>query len=202
MQKTTVDEILNFAIAGEKAANRFYLDLAAKMDNDEMKKFHKALGKKLQDAKGRKYNETVLGIANNNSLEGIDADAVWQFRKDKPARGKKLTPEQLKQKFLQGSWADAETKERVREMSADDFMAMRNAIFDDEEEELSFDVAASLKRQGSELSLFDRPPGSEENDKEASLTPIGRKIIRMAFHSKDPEVRQKLVRRAKAELSS
>ena len=38
MQKTTVDEILNFAIAGEKAANRFYLDLAAKMDNDEMKK--------------------------------------------------------------------------------------------------------------------------------------------------------------------
>ena len=38
MQKTTVDEILNFAIAGEKAANRFYLDLAAKMDNDAMKK--------------------------------------------------------------------------------------------------------------------------------------------------------------------
>jgi len=38
MQKTTVDEILVFAIAGETAANRFYLELAAKMDNDAMKK--------------------------------------------------------------------------------------------------------------------------------------------------------------------
>ena len=179
-----------------------WLTKIVKLDNDEMKKFHKALGKKLQDAKGRKYNETVLGIANNNGLEGIDADAVWQFRKDKPARGKKLSPEELKQKFLQGSWADAETKERVREMSADDFMAMRNAIFDEEEEELAFAVAASTKRQASKLSLFDRPPGSEDTDKEGSLTQIGRKIIRMAFHSKDPEVRQKLVRRARAELSS
>lgn len=38
MQKTTVDEILDFAIAGEKAATQFYLELAAKMDNDAMKK--------------------------------------------------------------------------------------------------------------------------------------------------------------------
>lgn len=38
MQKTTVDEILDFAIAAEKAANKFYLDLAGKMDNDAMKK--------------------------------------------------------------------------------------------------------------------------------------------------------------------
>ena len=38
MQKTSVDEILDFAIAAEVAANRFYLDLAAKMDTDAMKK--------------------------------------------------------------------------------------------------------------------------------------------------------------------
>jgi hypothetical protein len=181
-----------------------WLSKIVKLDNDEMKKFHKALGKKLQDAKGRKYNSTVLEIANNNNLEGVDADAMHAFRKDKPEPGyRELTPEQLKQKFLQGSWADAETKARVREMSVDDFMAMRNAILAEEEDELSFgDVAASTKRQANELSLFDRPPGSEDTDKEASLSTVGRKIVRMAFHSKDPEVRRKLVRRARAELTS
>jgi hypothetical protein len=175
-----------------------WLTKIAKLDNDEMKKFHKALRRKLQDATGRKYSAAVLEIANNNSLEGVDADAVWQFRKDKPARGRKLTPEQLKQKFLQGSWADAETKARVREMNADEFMAMRNAIFDEEDEELEF-AAAGASRQASELRLFERPP--TEADKEASLTKIGRKIVRMAYSSKDPEVRRKLVRRARAELT-
>jgi len=177
-----------------------WLTKHAKLDQGELKKLNKALGKKLQDAKGRKYSSTVLGIANSNNLEGVDADAIHAFRVAKPARGKKLTPEQLKQKFLQGPWGDAETKKRVREMDANEFMAMRNAIFDEDDEEgLSFDVAASTK---STLSLFDLPPGSEDTDKEASLTKIGRKIVRMAFNSKDPEVRRKLVRRARAETTS
>lgn len=180
-----------------------WLTKVAKLNTDELKKLHKGLSKKLADAKGRKYSEAVLEIANNNDLEGVDADAVWQFRKDKPLRGRKLSPEELKQKFLQGSWADAETKARVREMSADEFMAMRNSIFDEEDEELEFAQAGGSGRQASsKLRLFDRPPGAEESDKEARLSPEGRKIVRMAFHSKDPEVRRKLVRRAKAELNA
>lgn len=177
-----------------------WLTKDAKLDHGEMKTFHKALGKKLQDAMGRKYGATVLEIANSNSLEGIDADAVWQFRRDKPARGRKLTPEQLKQKFLQGSWADAETRERVQKMSPDEFEAMRNAIFDEEDDELSFGEVAASSRQASEMNLFERPPGSDK--KEANLSAIGRKLVRMAFNSKDPEVRRKLVRRAKAEINT
>lgn len=177
-----------------------WLSKHAKLGPDEMKTFHKALTKKLVDAKGRLYSQAVLEIANNNSLEGVDADAVYAFRKAKPARGRKLTPEQLKQKFLQGSWADADTKARVREMSADEFMAMRNAIFDEDEEEISFGgESGGSGRQASDLRLFERPPGDE---KEARLSKLGRKIVRMAYTSPDPEIRRKLVRRAKAELNA
>jgi len=176
-----------------------WLSKHAKLDNSEMKKLHKTLGKKLEAAKGRKYGERTLEIANRNSLEGVDADAVYDFRKAKPLTGRKLTPEQLKQKFLQGSWADAETKERVRNMSADEFMAMRNSIFDEDEDELEFAGEGQGRQASEKLRLFERPPGAGE-DKEASLSEVGRKIVRMAYHSKDPEVRRKLVRRARAEL--
>jgi rubrerythrin len=38
MENTTVDEILDFAIAEEAASNKFYTRLAARMDNDAMRK--------------------------------------------------------------------------------------------------------------------------------------------------------------------
>ena len=38
MEKRSVDEILDFAIAAEVAANRFYLELAAKMETGAMRK--------------------------------------------------------------------------------------------------------------------------------------------------------------------
>jgi len=192
----------------EEYTKNHWLTKVAKVTNDEMKKLHKGLSKKLEKAKGRKYSDRVLQVANDNNLEGVDADAVWQFRKDKPSRGRKLSAEELKAKFLAGSWADQETKERVREMSADEFMAMRNAIFDEEDEDLEFaeaEAEAQAGRQASEkddLRLFEKPPGSEENEKEARLSSVGRKIVRMAFHSTDPDVRRKLVRRAKAELNA
>ncbi len=37
MQKVTVDEVLDFAIAAEVSAERFYLDLAAKMQGEAMR---------------------------------------------------------------------------------------------------------------------------------------------------------------------
>lgn len=190
----------------EEYTKNHWLTKVAKVTNDEMKKLHKGLSKKLEKAKGRKYGDRVLQLANDNDLEGVDADAVWQFRKDKPLRGRKLSAEELKAKFLEGNWADAETKERVRKMSADEFMAMRNAIFDEEDEDLEFaEAEAQANRQASkkdDLRLFEKPPGSEENEKETRLSSVGRKIVRMAFHSTDPDVRRKLVRRAKAELNA
>jgi len=190
------------------------------MDQEEVNEFYKGLRRKLEKAKGRLYAKSVLEIANEHDLEGEDADAIHQFRKDKPLTGRRLTPEQLKQKFLAGDWADAETKARVREMTGDEFMAMRNAIFDEDEEELAgavegeaaASVAASVKTSGeeeeevegeepwSDLNLLEAPP--KGGDKKASLTPLGRKIVRMAYKSTDKEVRRKLVRRAKAELNS
>jgi rubrerythrin len=38
MEKTTLDEILDFAIAEEAASNKFYTRLAARMDNDAMRR--------------------------------------------------------------------------------------------------------------------------------------------------------------------
>ena len=158
----------------------------------EIKTFHKGVRKKLADARGRLYGERVLEIANNNDLEGLDADAVHQFRLDKPKWGRQLTPEQLKQKFLQGPWADAETKERVRDMTADEFMAMRNAIFDEEEEE---EMGASAKVASvigdEDFNMFELPPGM---GKGARLSEVGRKIVRIAYESKDPAVREKITK--------
>jgi rubrerythrin len=64
MQKTTVDEILDFAIAAEKAAKRFYLDLVGKMDNDAMKKV-------FEDFAEQEENHRVLleGVKQGKAIE-------------------------------------------------------------------------------------------------------------------------------------
>jgi len=189
-----------------------WLSKNLKLDKDEVKTFHKELKRKTDEVHGRKYGRRVLAIANANDLESEDADAVYDFRKDKPPTGRKLTPEQLKQKFLQGPWGDAETKKRVRGMDANEFMAMRNAIFDEDEEEISISwgKTASHHEEKEEEdkqapSLFERPPGAPKAPEKTAgapkLTKLGRRIVRMAYNSTDAEVRTKLVRRAKAELA-
>lgn len=165
----------------------------AGLSGDDLKTFFKGLSKKLEDAKGRLYSENVLEIANDNDLEGIDADSVRQFRIDKPATGRKLTPEQLKQKFLAGPWiTDPKQRERIMKMSPDEFMAMRNSILEEEEEEL--EMAGASKQAADELRLFERPPGSEGSEKAARLTVVGRQIVRIAYESKDATTRDKIVK--------
>ena len=64
MQKTTVDEILDFAIAAEKAAKRFYLDLAGKMDNDAMKKVFEDFA-----AEERNHEAILEGFKEGKTVE-------------------------------------------------------------------------------------------------------------------------------------
>ena len=64
MQKTTVDEILDFAIAGEKAATAFYLELAAKMDNDAMKKVFEDFA-----AEEKKHKAILEGVKQGKAFE-------------------------------------------------------------------------------------------------------------------------------------
>ena len=99
---------------------------------------HKSLQKLLDSQKGRRYNNTVLQIANKYDLEGEDADELYGFKIDKPFYGKKLTDQELFQKFL--AHAKPETRERMQGMSLDDFMVMYKSILlddDDEDEETS-----------------------------------------------------------------
>ena len=64
MHKTTVNEILDFAIAGEKAANQFYLELAAKMRNNAMKKVFEDFA-----AEERNHKEILEGVKRGKTIE-------------------------------------------------------------------------------------------------------------------------------------
>ncbi|MHC4743448.1 MAG: ferritin family protein [Planctomycetota bacterium] len=67
MQKSSVDEILDFAIAAEKAANRFYLDLAAKMENEATKKAFEEFAE-------QEDNHRVLleGVKHGKAIEPVE----------------------------------------------------------------------------------------------------------------------------------
>ena len=70
MDKTSVDDILDFAILGEQSASEFYKDLAAKMDNKAMKEVfeefaRQELGHKAKLQKVRREGIPVLGPSKN-----------------------------------------------------------------------------------------------------------------------------------------
>ncbi|MCK5643391.1 MAG: hypothetical protein KAJ19_21455, partial [Gammaproteobacteria bacterium] len=104
------------------------------VSRDALELLQMMLDLRLEDMEGRKYHSDVLGVANQYDLEGEDADALHEFKKDKPLRGKKITDEQLMQKFL--SKAKPETRERMKGMSVADFMIAYKSIMDEEEEEV------------------------------------------------------------------
>ena len=67
MEKTSVDEILDFAIAGEEAANRFYLGLAGKMEDDAMRKvFEEFAGEE------RNHKAILQGVRRGKAIEPED----------------------------------------------------------------------------------------------------------------------------------
>jgi rubrerythrin len=66
MDKTSVDDILNFAILSEQSASKFYTDLAAKMDNQAMREVfeefaRQELAHKAKLEKVKREGVTVLG---------------------------------------------------------------------------------------------------------------------------------------------
>lgn len=67
MAKTSVDEILDFAIAEELSANRFYTQLAAKMENEAMRK---VLEDFAQEELGHKA--TLEGIKQGQAVEASE----------------------------------------------------------------------------------------------------------------------------------
>ena len=67
MEKRSVDEILDFAIAAEVAANRFYRELAAKMDTDAIRKaFEEFAEEEL------KHKEILEGVKQGGAFETGD----------------------------------------------------------------------------------------------------------------------------------
>ena len=171
-----------------------------------LEKLSKGLKKEIRKSKGKKFHENVLQAANSNDLEEVDADVLEDFRRDKPDRGRHLSWPELFQKFLSHRLTKPETKERMRDMSLNDFKSMYLAILKDEDEE----VAVTASRRASprekepetarpQVTIFD-PPSIVE--KQAALTAEGRRLIRAAFRSTDPEFRAKLVRIARAELKA
>jgi hypothetical protein len=89
------------------------------------------------------FHQNVTAVANEYDLDAEDAEQLYDFRADKPAYGRKLSPEQLFHKFL--SRAKPETRERMQGMNIQDFMVMYLSIMADEDDEaidLSRAVAA------------------------------------------------------------
>ena len=99
----------------------------------DLKALRKGLKKHLAPYVGRRYDETVLAIANNFDLEPEDADALYEFRGDKPGRGTKLSDAQVFEKFL--AKAKPETRDRMRGMPLAEFMDMYKAIMAEDEED-------------------------------------------------------------------
>jgi len=107
-------------------------------DREGLKKLKRLMARKLGDVNGRRYHDDVLDMANKYDLESEDADALYDFRVDKPARGRALSDQEKMNRFL--AKAKPETRERMQGMALADFMVMYNSILKEileEDEELS-----------------------------------------------------------------
>jgi hypothetical protein len=95
-------------------------------DRDGLKKLEKLVKRKLQNVHGRKYHDDVLRVANQYDLEIEDADALYDWRVDKPARGARISDQEKMNRFM--AKAKPETRERMQGMNLADFMVMYKAI--------------------------------------------------------------------------
>jgi hypothetical protein len=95
-------------------------------DRDGLKKLEKLVKRKLQNVNGRRYHDDVLRIANQYDLESEDADTLYDWRADKPPRGRALSDQEKMNRFM--AKAKPETRERMQGMNLADFMVMYKAI--------------------------------------------------------------------------
>ena len=180
---------------------------------------HTALSKALVPALGKKYHPDVLQVANLHDLESEDADQLAAFKGDKPARGKKLTPQELFNKFM--AKAKPETKERMQGMPLNDFMAMYAAIMSEEDEGFDApgktagrlpqephsvvqdafeegvlamddtvnDILAGEDEDAGGITIFDSP----EEARTAKLSDEDRQIVRLAHSTGNVNLRRRLL---------
>ena len=74
--RTTVEDILEFAIAGEQAANKFYKDLAAQMDNDDMRQVFEEFA--------------AQELSHKAKLERVKQEGMAVFDETKPVQDLKI----------------------------------------------------------------------------------------------------------------
>ena len=176
-----------------------------------IRKMHTSLSQALAPALGKKYHPDVLMVANQYDLESEDADDLAAFKGNRPSRGKKLTPQELFQKFM--AKAKPETKERMQGMAMDDFMAMYKSILSDEDEEIETGTGKTAARLPEEphnvmqdaleegilagdenegdanpLTIFDDPSVKKAELSEEDLT-----LVRLAHSTADPQLRRRVL---------
>ena len=122
------------------------------MDPDEILIYHErkeSTGKVAKQYVQAHYNKKhLIPLANEHELNADDLDCVRRFRLDKPkwsAFGDKLSPTQLRTKFLQHSMTKPETRKRGLEMPLADFMVMYKSIMKDEDDEGEINIQESWK---------------------------------------------------------
>lgn len=113
-----------------------------------LKKLKKMLNDRLKDAEGRLYTDNAGQHGVTHEFGEVVMDNFYDWRKDKPATGRKLSWEQLKTKFIQEAHLDAGEATKVRGMSGEEFKHMYLHVLDAdgiEEDEEIFEMAASTK---------------------------------------------------------
>jgi hypothetical protein len=172
---------------------------------DGLKKLSEAMKTKMADVKGRRYNDVATKIGNEYDWESEDADSFYSWRKNKPPKGRKLTPEQLRLKFLReargpkGEPLDQKAKHRIESMPIAEFMQMYTHIVkDDEEEGMDLAKMASNDKKDPEkpklVTIFD------DVSKIASVDDVRKYLIRVGYYTTNDQLRRLVAKTAK-ELS-
>jgi len=169
------------------------------MPEDALREFHSGVSKKLSDARGAKFADVVYRTGVDNGLEEEDALAILDFREDKPDYGRKLSNQELFNRFLNHPKTSQETKERMRKMDINEFMAMYNAILDDEDEtELSMTKTSSLTLRGFQARIGSsilgevRPVRKTAPLKAHQLLPSEKKAVIMAYQSGSTDMKRRV----------
>jgi hypothetical protein len=185
---------------------------------DGLKKLSESIKTKMEDVHGRRYNEKSTEVGNDWDWEAEDADSFFDWRKAKPLTGRKLSPQQLRMKFLReakgkdGGPLDQKAKHRIESMPLNEFMEMYvhivkgdeedEDILGDEmakaagyEEEVEMEEEAEEKDRGAGATIFD------DSSKFASIEDVRKYLIRVGYYTSNKKLRRVLAKTA-AELAS
>lgn len=209
---------------------------------DGMKSLQKMLRDRLKDVQGRMYTDNAGQHGVNHDFGEETMDNLYDWRKAKPATGRKLSWQQLREKFIKEAHLDAGEAKKVRGMSPDEFKHMYLAVLDadgvEEEDEEIFEEGGKMaadeteeaEEEGTEeaeeeedekkiekekkdedieekggdeelISIFDEPRAASKKPQTrvASFGRIRELMIRSAYHTTDPETKQRLLRMLKAD---